>query len=60
MVINPRISSSSSIRMNFGYNESSMAIDYFLEGKEVAQPIIKMGHAMRYIEEYIFYDSIDI
>ena len=58
--INPRISSSSSIRMNFGYNESSMAIDYFLEGKEVAQPIIKMGHAMRYIEEYIFYDSIDI
>lgn len=58
--INPRISSSSSIRMKYGYNESSMAVDYFLEGKEVIQPTIKKGHAIRYTEEYIFYDSTDI
>lgn len=58
--INPRISSSTSIRARFGYNESSMAVDYFLEGKKVMQPVIKKGHAMRYTEEYIFYDSTDI
>lgn len=58
--INPRVSSSTSIRMSFGYNESSMAIDYFLERKEIMQPVIKKGHAMRYIEEYILYDSTDI
>ena len=28
--INPRISSSTSIRMKFGYNESLMAVEYFL------------------------------
>lgn len=58
--INPRISSSSLIRVKFGYNESSMAVDYFLQKGEVAQPAIKRGHAIRYTEEYIFYDSIDI
>lgn len=58
--MNPRISSSTSIRAKFGYNESSMAAAYFLEGKEVVQPEIKRGHAMRYTEEYIFYDSTNI
>lgn len=58
--INPRISSSTSIRTSFGYNESSMAIDYFLARKKIMQPVIKKGHAMRYTEEYIFYDSTDI
>lgn len=58
--INPRISSSTSIRAKFGYNESSMAVDYFLEGKEIMQPVIRRGYAMRYTEEHIFYDSTDI
>jgi carbamoyl-phosphate synthase large subunit len=31
--INPRISSSTSIRTAFGYNESLMAVEYFLENK---------------------------
>ncbi len=55
--INPRISSSTSIKAAFGYNESKMSIDYFLEGKEIEQPNIKYGKAIRYIEDYIVYDS---
>ena len=55
--INPRISSSSSIRMAFGYNEAKMCVDYFLNEKKIKQPEIKNGHAIRYTEEYIFYEN---
>ncbi|WP_309640372.1 ATP-grasp domain-containing protein [Flavobacterium sp.] len=54
--INPRISSSTSIRAKFGYNESQMAVDYFLEGKAIEQPVIKKGKAIRYIEDQIIYE----
>ena len=54
--INPRISSSTSIRAKFGYNESVMAVDYFLDGKSVQQPIIKKGKGIRYIEDLIIYE----
>jgi carbamoyl-phosphate synthase large subunit len=54
--INPRISSSTSIRMKFGYNESLMAVEYFLEGKKPFQPVIKKGKAIRYIEDLILYE----
>lgn len=53
--INPRISSSTSIRSAFGYNESEMAVEYFLEGKIPVQPEIRQGKAVRYIEDKIFY-----
>lgn len=55
--INPRISSSTSIRAAFGYNESAMAVDYFLEHRTPIQPEIKRGRAVRYIDEYIFYED---
>ena len=55
--INPRISSSTSIRMSFGYNESAMVIDYYLENKIPTQPIIKTGKAVRYTEDKIFFDD---
>ena len=58
--INPRISSSCSIRTAFRYNECHMAVKYFLEGKEIKQPEIIKGRAVRYIEDYIFYDSNNI
>jgi carbamoyl-phosphate synthase large subunit len=54
--INPRISSSTSIRAKFGYNESQMAVDYFINGKEIKQPIIKKGKAIRYIEDLMIYE----
>jgi carbamoyl-phosphate synthase large subunit len=59
--INPRVSSSTSIRTAFGYNESAMAVDFFLDHCEPAQPLIKRGRAVRYTDEEIFYeDSVHI
>lgn len=55
--INPRISSSTAIRTAFGYNESAMAVDFYLTGKVPSQPVIRPGHAVRYVEEHIFYDD---
>ena len=53
--INPRISSSTSIRTAFGYNESLMAVEYFLEKQVPVQPVIKAGRAVRYVNDMIFY-----
>lgn len=58
--INPRISSATSIRTAFGYNESMMSVEYFLNGRVPTQPEIKQGYAVRYTEEKIFYDSHNI
>jgi len=55
--INPRISSSTSIRTAFGYNESAMAVDWFLDGRKPGQPILRHGRAVRYTEDLIFYDD---
>jgi carbamoyl-phosphate synthase large subunit len=55
--INPRISSSTSIRAAFGYNESAMAVDFFLNGKIPTQPTIRRGRAVRYVEEHLFYED---
>lgn len=51
--VNPRISSSTSIRTAFGYNEAEMCIEYFVEGKCPTMPCIRMGRATRYITERI-------
>ena len=55
--INPRISSSTSIRTAFGYNESMMSVEYYLNDTVPTQPKIKPGYAVRYAEDHIFYDS---
>jgi len=55
--INPRISSSTSIRSAFGYDESKMAIEFYLENKKPMQPAIKAGRAVRYTEDFIFYEN---
>jgi len=54
--INPRISSATSIRAAFGYNESLMSIDYFFNDITPSQPKILRGSAIRYTEDYIKYD----
>ena len=54
--INPRISSTTSIRTAFGYNESEMCVDYFVGGKTITQPALRQGFAARYIEDRIVYD----
>ncbi|MCG2629684.1 ATP-grasp domain-containing protein [Bradyrhizobium sp. WYCCWR 13023] len=55
--INPRISSSTSIRAAFGYNEALMAVDMAIEQRLPVQPDIKRGRAVRYTEDFIFHDN---
>ncbi len=55
--INPRISSATSIRTAFGYNESLMSVEYFLEQKLPKNLILKKGKAIRYTEEIIIYEQ---
>ncbi len=58
--INPRISSATSIRTAFGHNEAEMCVNFFIHGKTITQPILKNGHAVRYIEDMVFYDSSNL
>lgn len=51
--INPRFSSSTSLRAAFGYNEAAMALDYYLYGKRSNEPQIKSGRAWRYSEDLV-------
>lgn len=55
--INPRISSSTSLRAAFGYNESLMAAEYFLHGHLPVQPAIRRGVGLRYPNDYIIYED---
>ena len=50
--INPRISSSTSLRAAFGFNEAEMCIQRFILG-EVPHPVAKRGFAQRYVEDFI-------
>ncbi|MHB1454434.1 MAG: ATP-grasp domain-containing protein [Saccharofermentanales bacterium] len=50
---NPRISSATSLRTAFGYNEAEMCIRFFLEGERINDVLIKKGKALRYISDYV-------
>lgn len=53
--VNPRFSSSLSLRTAFGFNEPEMCIEYFGE-KVIPNPaVIKKGTAVRYIEDVVNY-----
>ena len=54
--INPRISSSTSIRTAFGFNEAEMCVEYYLCGKEPMKPCILRGRAERYLEDFLIPD----
>jgi carbamoyl-phosphate synthase large subunit len=54
--INPRISSSVSLRCAFGYNEPAMAVRHLLEGVLPQQPTLRSGRAIRYWEDCLFLD----
>lgn len=59
--INPRISSSTSIRAAFGYNEPEMCIRHYLEQGDIPMPSIRSGNAVRFISDWINYeDSPDL
>ena len=54
--INPRVSSTTSMRSAFGYNEAAMSVRYFLHGALPMQPKTRPGYAVRFIEDYVIYD----
>jgi len=51
--INPRFSSSNSLRTAFGFNEAQMAVEYYLFKKKPGRPKVMGGIAWRYAEDYI-------
>lgn len=52
--INPRISSSTSIRTSFGYNEAEMCIQYYLNDERPDPAKVLKGKAIRYIADSIY------
>lgn len=55
--INPRISSATSIRAAFGYNESVMSVEYFLKDvipQKLNRKDLINKRAIRYMEDHIF------
>lgn len=57
--VNPRISSSSSIRTAFGVNEAQMCVEYYLLQRKPDIATIKSGQAQRFIADNIEYDCAD-
>jgi len=55
--VNPRISSSTSLRTAFGYNEAEMCIEYYLEGANPQVRTLRSGSTVRYIEDWVAYAS---
>lgn len=54
--VNPRISSSTSIREKFGLNEAEMCIEYYILKQKVKPREIKRGKVRRFIEDFVEYD----
>ncbi|AOZ10215.1 ATP-grasp domain-containing protein [Cupriavidus malaysiensis] len=53
--INPRFSSSASLRTAFGYNEAVMAVDFYAHARRPATPVLRAGRAWRYAEDFVEY-----
>lgn len=55
--VNPRFSSSNSLRTAFGFNEAEMALDFYLHGREPAPPRIRPGIGWRYSLDFVLHRS---
>ncbi len=55
--INPRFSSTTSLKAAFGYNEADICIQFFLHHKTPPEPEILKGRAWRKISDVIVYES---
>ena len=53
--VNPRFSSSLSLRTAFGFNETEMCLEYFAEKSKLNPAVIKQGTAIRYVEDIVEY-----
>jgi carbamoyl-phosphate synthase large subunit len=57
--VNPRISSSTSIRQSFGINEAEMCLEWFVAGRAPTPRTVRAGSAQRFIDEIVEYDDRD-
>lgn len=57
--INPRFSSSHSLRTRFGINDVQLCNEYFLSGRMPAECAVRSGRAVRFIEDLVTYDCSD-
>jgi carbamoyl-phosphate synthase large subunit len=55
--INPRFSSSGSLRTAFGFNDVDICIDYYIRGLIPSPRPIRPGRAVRFIEDLVIYDG---
>lgn len=55
--INPRFSSSNSLRTAFGFNEADMSVKYYCNGIRPDMPKIRKGIGWRYFADRVEYDS---
>jgi carbamoyl-phosphate synthase large subunit len=53
--INPRFSSSNSLRTAFGFNEAEMAVTWYLHGNVPTLPRMMAGTAWRYTEDFVLH-----
>ena len=53
--INPRFSSSCSLRTRFGFNEAAMSLDHYLLGLPPTAPSLREGQAERYSADHVTY-----
>ena len=58
--INPRFSSSCSMRTGFGFNEAEMCIDLYLNNERPSQPRLRRGLAQRHNADRIRYAGTDL
>ncbi len=58
--INPRLSSSSSLRTLFGFNEVAMSLDFYVHNRRPVTPAIRRGRAWRYLADHVSYDRNSI
>lgn len=58
--INPRFSSSCSMRVGFGFNEAEMCVDFYLNDQRPAQPTLREGVVQRHQADRIRYARPDL
>jgi len=51
--INPRLSSSTSLRAGFGYNEAEMSLGFYLDNAHPKMPKVTKGRGWRYSEDFL-------
>ncbi|MDR3636048.1 MAG: ATP-grasp domain-containing protein [Isosphaeraceae bacterium] len=55
--VNPRLSSSNSLRTAFGINEVELCLEYYLQGRRPSPRAIQPGCAVRFLEDLVTYDG---